>query len=131
LRKYRRKLRLMRYRDLEHRLVARSVVIPEGEPHAGCWMWLGRVEPNGYAKVGLYIDGGRKKQRVRNFWVHRAAYEVFKCDRISEDHHVDHRCRFPLCINPNHLEAVPMDVNTHARVKKLRQQNGQYKRHVA
>src|SRR5690242_17354014 len=95
----------MRFRDMEHRLLARSVVIPEGEPHAGCWMWMGRVEPNGYAKIGVYEGGGREKERVRNYWVHRVAYSTFNCAEIAEGDDIDHLCRFRLCIRPDHLRA--------------------------
>ena len=116
----------MKYRDMEHRLLARSVVIPDGEPHAGCWMWMGRVEPNGYAKVGVYEGGGRADERVRNYWVHRLAFMVFTGQAIEEEHHIDHRCRFPLCINPGHMECVPSIVNTHARVNKKRGAKGQW-----
>ncbi len=101
----------MNYRDMEHRLAHRSVVIPDGEQHAGCWMWMGRVEENGYAKVGVYEGGGRAKERVRNYWVHRAAYETFHCAPIPDEHDVDHSCRFTLCINPNHIDAVPAKDN--------------------
>lgn len=89
----------MTYRDLEHRLLARSVVLPNG-----CWMWMGRVEPNGYAKIGVYEGGGRKNERVRNYWVHRVAYETFH-GPIPAGHDVDHKCHFRLCIHPNHIHA--------------------------
>ncbi len=100
----------MTYRDMEHRLLHRSVVIPDGEPHAGCWMWLGRVEENGYAKAGVYEGGGREKERVRNYWVHRVAHETFH-GPIPEGHDVDHRCEFRLCIHPNHIRALPLKEN--------------------
>lgn len=93
----------MKYASLEQRLLARSVVIPDGEPHAGCWMWLGRIEPNGYAKVGIYEGGGRENERVRNYWVHRVAFETFHCAKIEDGYDVDHRCQFRRCIHPNHL----------------------------
>ncbi len=88
---------------MEHKLLSRSVVIPEGETHAGCWLWMGRVEPNGYAKIGMYEGGGRELERVRNYWVHRVAYETFHCTTIKPGHDVDHRCHFRKCIHPNHL----------------------------
>lgn len=108
----------MRYRDLEHRLLARSVVIPEGEPHAGCWMWMGRVEPNGYAKIGIYEGGGRANERVRNYWAHRLAYQVFHCAEIPDGFDVDHECEFRLCINPQHIVA---------RLAKLNRSRGAFK----
>src|SRR5690349_11575415 len=100
---------------MEHRLLARSVVIPEGEPHAGCWMWMGHVEENGYAKITLW-EGSRRLNR----WVHRVAYETFMGEKIPPEHHIDHRCRFQLCINPNHHDCVPGIVNAHHRVEKYR-----------
>ncbi len=101
----------MKFRDMEHRLLARSVVIPEGEPFAGCWMWMGRVEPNGYAKIGVYEGGGRAGEVVRNYWVHRVAYQTFHCVSIPDDHDVDHSCFFRLCINPAHIGARLAAVN--------------------
>ncbi len=105
----------MKYRNLEERLLARTVVIPEGELHAGCWMWMGHVEENGYAKISLYTNGKNK-----SVWVHRAAYECFSGEKIPPEHHVDHTCRFQLCINPAHHECVPGIVNAHHRVAKYR-----------
>lgn len=98
----------MRYRDTEHRLLARSVVIPEGEPHAGCWMWMGRVEENGYARIGFYEGGGRAApgRGAKNKEVHRVAYEVLTGDTIPAGHDADHRCEFRLCIHPNHIRPV-------------------------
>lgn len=111
------------YRDMEDRLLARSVVMDLGYA-TPCWYWLGRVEPNGYAKVGLWDS---KTQQARNYWVHRLAYETFKGCEIPEDFHVDHRCKQVLCINPAHLECVPQRVNAHERVSKKRGKGGQYR----
>lgn len=112
-----------RYRDIEDRLLARSVVIPHGHKHAYCWMWMGRVEKNGYAKIGVYEGGGRENERVRNYWVHRVAYETFHCAAIPDGFDVDHICRFPLCINPKHLRAIPAKKN-----RSMGARNGNAKR---
>lgn len=103
----------MRYRDTEHRLLARSVVIPEGEPHAGCWMWMGRVEENGYARIGFYAGGGRAApgRGAKNKEVHRVAYEVLTGNAIPDEHDADHICEFRLCIHPNHIRPVPFREN--------------------
>lgn len=98
------------YRDMEDRLTSRSVQIDMGF-ESPCWLWLGRVEPNGYAKVGVYLGGGRTKEVVRNYWVHRVAYEVFTCSPIPDGHDVDHRCKQTCCINPAHLRAIPAAKN--------------------
>ncbi len=92
----------MRFRDTEHRLLARSVLIPEGEPHAGCWMWMGRVEKNGYAKLG-FLPGGGRGASVRHEWVHRVALEVKLGRKIKPGHDSDHICQLRICINFDHL----------------------------
>jgi hypothetical protein len=107
----------MRFRDLEHRLLARSVLIPEGEPHAGCWMWMGRVEKNGYAKLGFWPGGGRGASVV-NVWVHRVALEVYLGRPIKDNHDADHICQFRLCIHPNHLRERLAAKNRSAGAKK-------------
>lgn len=112
-----------RYRDIEDRLLARSVVMPRDHEHADCWMWMGRVEKNGYAKIGVYEGGGRENERVRNYWVHRVAYETFHCAAIPDGFDVDHICRFPLCINPKHLRAIPAKKN-----RSMGARNGNAKR---
>lgn len=98
------------YRNMEDRLLARSVAVDLGF-ESPCWWWLGRVEPNGYAKVGVYLGGGRENEKVRNYWVHRVAYETFNCETVPDKYDVDHRCRQPQCINPEHLRAVPRAQN--------------------
>jgi len=94
---------------MEHRLVSRSVVIPEGELYAGCWLWLGPVEDNGYAKITVRSQS--RPRRPTPKWVHRVAYETFHCTTIPEGHDVDHSCRLPLCIRPNHISAIPAKEN--------------------
>ncbi len=94
-----------RYRNVEERLLVRSAVLADG-----CWLWLGKPEKNGYCKVGIYEGGGRANEKVRQHWVHRLAYQTFT-GPIPVGHDVDHKCRQPLCINPNHLQAVPASKN--------------------
>ena len=73
------------------------------EPNSGCWLWLGCVDPNGYARMYDGVSGGRP--------VHQVAYEIHK-GPIPENLHIDHRCRVRCCVNPNHLEAVTQLENT-------------------
>ena len=111
------KSRIHSYRDMEERLLARSAQVDLGF-ESPCWLWLGRDEPNGYAKIGVYLCGGRANEKVRNYWVHRVAYETFTCDRIPDKYDVDHRCRQRLCINPQHLRAVPRAQNRNTYRRK-------------
>jgi hypothetical protein len=62
-----------------------------------CWIWLGRIERNGYGKRG--------KQ-----WAHRISYER-RYGPIPPGRDLDHLCRVPLCICPWHLEPVTRSEN--------------------
>lgn len=56
---------------------------------SGCWLW-----PTGY-EYGKYA--GEK--------AHRIAFQLAK-GPIPPGLELDHRCRTPLCVNPDHLEPV-------------------------
>lgn len=66
---------------------------------SGCWQWIGAVTTSGY---GTY----------RQQYAHRFSYELH-IGPIPEGEQVDHLCRNPLCVNPEHLEAVTPVVNNH------------------
>lgn len=66
----------------------------------GCWWWL-RACSNGYGRVWF---GGR--QRVS----HQVAYEL-AIGPIPEGKVLDHLCRNPSCVNPEHLEPVRQRTN--------------------
>lgn len=66
------------------------------EPNSGCLIWLGAVVRGGYGTIK--IEG---KRRV----AHGIAYELHK-GIVPAGLELDHLCRTPSCINPNHLEAV-------------------------
>jgi hypothetical protein len=70
----------------------------------GCWPWLGgRVKST--ARYGSF--GVRSGTSVR---AHRFAYE-FLYGPIPEGLTIDHLCMRPECVNPLHLEAVPLREN--------------------
>ncbi|MGH6792788.1 MAG: HNH endonuclease [Methyloceanibacter sp.] len=62
----------------------------------GCWLWHGYVDARGYAKFQL--DG-------RMQWAHRVSYLLSK-GPIPKGLTLDHLCRTPSCVNPDHLEIV-------------------------
>lgn len=66
------------------------------EPNTGCWLYGGSISGRGY---------GMLSHRAKNLSVHRLAYERFK-GPIPTGLVVDHLCRTPLCVNPDHLEVV-------------------------
>lgn len=67
-----------------------------------CWLWIGARHPLGYGHIK--IDG-----QVAS--AHRVAYELAR-GAIPDGLVVDHLCRVPSCVNPEHLEAVTMTENT-------------------
>lgn len=69
----------------------------------GCWIWTGALT----GSRGLYGSfwNGRKSCAA-----HRWSYLHFK-GAIRQGLEIDHLCRNPACVNPDHLEAVPHSVN--------------------
>lgn len=67
---------------------ARMVTTP-----AGCWEYQGPRTTLGYGQVG------------RNRMAHRVMWEHVN-GPIPEGLHIDHLCRNPACVNPDHLEPV-------------------------
>lgn len=77
-------------------------------PFSGCWIWLGVLEKNGYAKITTgYKNAGTRKTR----WAHRVSYEHF-VGPIPEGMDLDHACRVRCCVNPEHLEPVTRAENS-------------------
>jgi hypothetical protein len=57
-----------------------------------CWMWQRRLDSNGYGRLG-------------HRWAHVAMYQAAK-GPIPAGLELDHLCRNPPCVNPDHLEAI-------------------------
>lgn len=72
----------------------------EFDPH-GCWIWTGAIDA-GYGRIKI---AGRRQG------AHRAAYEAL-VGPIPTGLVIDHLCRVPRCINPDHLEPVTHRENT-------------------
>lgn len=68
-----------------------------------CWDWLGRKDAKGYgiSSMGLARFHSR---------AYRAAYVLVKGE-IADGLVMDHLCRNPSCINPDHLEPVTFAEN--------------------
>ncbi len=67
------------------------------EPNSGCWLWLGAVTHDGYARAGTGAFGTRYAHRI-----------IFERERgpIPAGLELDHVCRVRSCVNPAHLEIV-------------------------
>lgn len=75
------------------------------DPSGGCWLWTGRLNNKGYARAQVPkavhdVVGGR-----RVVLVHRALYEE-RFGVVPPGLELDHLCRTPRCVNPDHLEPV-------------------------
>lgn len=62
----------------------------------GCWIFTGSLDQKGYGK--FTFDG-------HNIQAHRASYLIF-VGNIPNGLQLDHLCRNPRCIRPDHLEPV-------------------------
>jgi len=67
------------------------------EPNTGCWLWLGDLSRDGYAR-----HNGRMVTRILWRQIHK---------HLPNDWQVDHKCCVRSCVNPNHLEAVTAQEN--------------------
>lgn len=70
-----------------------------------CWLWTGSTNGNSYGRFSL--DG-------RMVPAHRWAYEAL-VGPIPPGLQIDHLCRVPLCVNPDHLEPVSQADNKRRR----------------
>ena len=61
---------------------------------SGCWLWNGPIDRNGYGMV--YSRG---KNRIAHREVYLAATGTLPPE-------LDHLCKRPRCVNPEHLEGV-------------------------
>jgi len=66
-----------------------------------CWMWQGSTKPGGYGTIDI---AGKTSN------AHRVAYEAF-VGPIPAGLSIDHLCRTPACVNPEHLEPVSQREN--------------------
>ncbi len=71
-------------------------------PFHACWEWGGRIGSTGY---GSFSINSRPKL------AHRVSHELYK-GPIPKGLQIDHLCRNPKCVRPDHLEAVTSRENT-------------------
>jgi hypothetical protein len=90
------------------------------EPNTGCWLWTGNAIPAGYGqfRVGSMADGTR-----RYVMAHRFSYEA-TIGAIPDGLVLDHACRTPICVNPDHLEPVTRGENVRRGITGNPKTNG-------
>lgn len=69
----------------------------------GCWIWLGAKDSKGYGRFN--------KGEGLSSLSHRYAYESL-VGAVPNELQLDHLCRVPSCVNPEHLEPVTPLENT-------------------
>jgi len=74
------------------------------EPMSGCWIWIGGLQGRRESMYGACRVQGKTRH------AHRFSYCLFK-GIPPEGTELDHLCRTPCCVNPDHLEAVTKSVN--------------------
>lgn len=95
-------------RDLHERFLEKFDRLGPDE----CWLWKGAPNPpGGYGRIGT---GGRPGYSL---FAHRVSYE-FHIGPIPPGLVLDHLCSTPLCVNPNHLEAVTQQENVRRTVAR-------------
>lgn len=62
----------------------------------GCWLWVGAKHPLGYGN--FWLEG-------KYVAAHRAGY-LLLIGQIPDEAELDHLCRTPSCVRPDHLEPV-------------------------
>lgn len=67
-------------------------------PEAGCWVWIGDCDGNGYGRISAQTGVPRRS-------AHRLVYELL-VGPVPEGLELDHLCRVRCCVNPAHLEPV-------------------------
>lgn len=71
-------------------------------PFDSCWEWVGSKDTKGYGRMNV--------NRV-NWKAHRLSYIISRGE-IPDNLPLDHLCRNPGCVRPEHLEAVSLRENT-------------------
>ena len=90
-----------------------SAVSWTGDPLPGnCWLWTGAASSLGYGKFA----GPSQGESDAPWNVHRYAYTLL-VGPIPDGLTIDHLCRVPACVNPDHLEPVTqIENNRRARL---------------
>lgn len=72
----------------------------EVDEATGCWIWLHGKSGAGYGQ--LHVKHSRPRRMV---YAHRVYYERH-VGPVPDGLELDHLCRNPSCVNPEHLEPV-------------------------
>jgi hypothetical protein len=74
-----------------------------------CWEWGGKTDRKGY---GQFVVSLGKRGATKSTGAHRWAYELL-VGPIPEGLVLDHLCKNPRCVCPEHCEPVTQLINVH------------------
>ncbi len=80
-------------------------------PEAGCWIWMGRTNKEGYGRIHP-----SPRDKNPSIGVHRLSYALangLDVLAIPRTLCVRHRCDTPICVNPDHLILGTWKENVH------------------
>lgn len=79
---------------------------------SGCWLWQASTDRSkgGRPSYRALVLGPDNSYQWRNVSAYRFSYSHF-VGEIPKDYTIDHLCRQPRCVNPEHLEAVTAEEN--------------------
>ena len=86
---------------MDAKVLERFLVSFDVEPSTLCWLW--RKSPNTSGYGSMHVNG-------RKAPAHRFSYQHF-VGPVPDGLELDHLCRRPPCVNPDHLEAVDHRTN--------------------
>lgn len=89
------------------------------DAHAPCWVWVGRLTPDGYGRFDVSPRPGHPGE-VR---AHRWAWESHHGRPIPAGLTLDHLCGRTACVRPDHLEPVTAAENLRRRHARTRSTN--------
>lgn len=99
----------MAYASLYERLLAN---IHQPENDQACWCWASKRDRWGYGRFNVREDG-RHVTKMAHIEMLR------QFEPIDTKLEVDHTCRNPTCVNPDHLEQVTPSENCKRRSQVL------------
>jgi len=80
----------------------------------GCWFWTGgRSRGKGNRKWYGSFHLGKRTVRA-----HRFACDVIGKKSCPPGYHRDHLCHFSMCVNPDHIEPVPPEINQQRKMER-------------
>ena len=101
-------------------IIDRLEPLVEKVPFSGCWIWMGYINPNGYASAGRRILRGDSFQKYEKSTrlVTRAIYEETHGTKLQKKQLACHTCDVRCCINPSHIFIGTHLDNTKDAIKK-------------